>query len=117
MEPLPTYLFAFSAGKFDTISRSRNGHSYTLYHRETDTLKVKSNVEEIFKLLFLSIDQIEAYTGIPLPFPKYDLVAVPSFQYSGMEHPGAVLYRSASLFLEGTPTRPGIAAASQPDRS
>ncbi|MGV8138653.1 MAG: M1 family metallopeptidase [Mangrovibacterium sp.] len=104
-EPLPTYLFAFSAGKFDTISRTRKGHRYTLYHRETDTLKVKSNVEEIFKLLFLSIDQIEAYTGIPLPFPKYDLVAVPSFQYNGMEHPGAVLYRSSSLFLEGMPTR------------
>ena len=104
-EPLPTYLFAFSAGRFDTVCRSRNGHSYTLYHRETDTLKVKNNVEEIFKLLFFSIDQIEAYTGVPLPFPKYDLVAIPSFQYNGMEHPGAVLYRASSLFPEGRPTR------------
>lgn len=104
-EPLPTYLFAFSAGKFDTINRSRNGHRYTLYHRETDSLKLKRNAEEIFRLLFLSIDRIETYTGIPLPFPKYDLVAVPSFQYNGMEHPGAVLYRSSSLFLEGIPTR------------
>lgn len=103
--PLPTYLFAFSAGKYDTISRSRNGQIYTLYHRETDTLKVKNNVEEIFKLLFFSIDQIEAYTGVPLPFPKYDLIAVPSFQYNGMEHPGAVLYRASSLFPEGRPTR------------
>ena len=39
------------------------------------------------------------------PFSKYDFVAVPSFQYSGMEHAGAVLYRASSLFLEGKPTR------------
>jgi aminopeptidase N len=104
-ELLPTYLFAFSAGKFDTICRRHNGETFTLYHRETNQEKLKNNIDEIFRLLFLSLDSIEHYTGIPYPYKKYDLVAVPSFQYSGMEHPGAALYRSSALFLEGTPTR------------
>jgi aminopeptidase N len=103
-KPLPTYLFAFSAGKFDTISRTQNGKTVVLYHREKleDLL---NNSDSIFSLLFHSIDWIEKYTGIPYLFEKYDLVAVPSFQYNGMEHPGATLYRASSLFLDANPTQ------------
>lgn len=103
--PLPTYLFAFAAGKFDTISRQHDGKTYTLYHRETNQGKLKNNVDDIFNLVFLSLESIESYTGMKYPFQKYDFVAVPSFQYGGMEHAGAVLYRASSLFLEGKPTR------------
>lgn len=102
--PLPTYLFALTAGKFDTISRARNGKNYILYHRENEKEILQNNIDSIFDLLFHSIDQIEHYTNIPYPFKKYDLVAIPSFQYSGMEHPGATLYRASSLFLDAKPT-------------
>lgn len=103
-ELLPTYLFAFVAGKFEKVSRTHNGRTYTLYHRENSPAKLENNLDDIFKLLFLSVDRIENYTGIPYPFTKYDLVAVPSFQYGGMEHPGVTLYRDSRLFLEGKPT-------------
>lgn len=103
-ELLPTYLFAFAAGKFDTISRVHNNRTYTMYHRETSTGKLANNTDSIFSLLFRSVDDIEAYTGIPYPFAKYDFVAVPSFQYGGMEHPGVTLYRDNLMFLEGNPT-------------
>ncbi len=103
-KPLPTYLFAFSAGKFDTISQTRNGRTVVLYHREkADDLK--NNADSVFSLVFHSIKWCENYTQIPYPFDKYDLVAIPSFQYSGMEHPGAILYRASSLFLDAQPTQ------------
>ena len=57
--PLPTYLFAFAAGKFDTISRQHHGKTCTLYHRETNQEKLKNNVDDIFNLVFLSLDSIE----------------------------------------------------------
>ncbi len=103
-KPLPTYLFAFSVGKFDTISRTRNGRTCVLYHREKEE-ELRNNADSIFSLVFRSLKWIENYTGIPYPFEKYDLVAVPSFQYNGMEHPGATLYRTSSLFLDANPTQ------------
>jgi len=102
--PLSTYLFAFSAGKFDTISRTQNGKTCVLYHREKEE-ELRNNADSVFSLLFRSLEWIENYTGIPYPFEKYDLVAVPSFQYNGMEHPGATLYRASSLFLDDQPTQ------------
>ena len=103
-QPLPTYLFAFSTGKFDTISRIRNGKTCVLYHREKDE-ELKNNTDSIFSLVFRSLSWIEQYTKISYPFEKYDLVAIPSFQYNGMEHPGATLYRASSLFLDSHPTQ------------
>lgn len=101
---LPTYLFAFSAGKFDTLSQTREGRTVVLYHREkADDLK--NNADSVFSLVFRSIKWCENYTQIPYPFDKYDLVAIPSFQYSGMEHPGTILYRASSLFLDAQPTQ------------
>lgn len=103
-KPLPTYLFAFSAGKFDTLSQTRDGKTIVLYHREkADDLK--NNADSVFSLVFRSIKWCENYTQISYPFEKYDLVATPSFQYSGMEHPGAILYRASSLFLDAQPTQ------------
>ena len=104
-ELLPTYLFAFSAGKYHVISRDVNGHQYTLYHREPDAVKVAQNLDAIFSMVELSVSSIEKYADMDMPFSKYDFVAVPSFQYGGMEHPGAVFFNSSRLFLEGTPTR------------
>ncbi len=103
-EPLPTYLFAFACGIFDSISRTRGERSITLYHRERDPDKIRANVEVIFNQVFNSLSWLEDYTGIPYPFSKYDLIAIPSFQYGGMEHAGAVLYRSSRIFLDESAT-------------
>src|SRR5262249_7769055 len=35
-EPIPTYLFAFAAGKFQVETAERNGRTYRMLHRETD---------------------------------------------------------------------------------
>lgn len=97
---LPTYLFSFVAGKFETVTREHNGRKHTMYHRVTDPKKLANNTDEIFRLLFESLDWLEEYTDVPYPFEKYDIVTIPSFQYGGMEHTGATLYNSTKLFLD-----------------
>lgn len=102
-EPLSTYLFAFVAGEFQSYTGSRGGRSVTLYHRETDPSKV-AQCPEILDLVFNSLDYLEEYTAMPYPFGKYDLIAIPDFQYGGMEHTGATLYNDRKLFLGAAPT-------------
>lgn len=98
--PLPTYLFSFAAGMFDTLSAEKNGRLITMYHRETDKAKLKNNANEIFNQHFAALEWMGNYTGIEYPYGKFDFVVIPFFQYGGMEHPGAILYREARLFLD-----------------
>ena len=102
--PISTYLFAFAAGRFENITETLDGLTMTLYHRETDSTKVKNNTFTIFDLHAKSIRWLESYTGIPQPFKKFDFVLLPAFQFGGMEHPGAIFYKARSLFLEGNAT-------------
>ncbi|WP_461095041.1 M1 family metallopeptidase [Spirosoma gilvum] len=104
-EVIPTYLFSFAAGKFTPISRTLNGRPMTLFHRETDTTKIRLSLDPIFTLHADALKFLEDYTQIPYPFQKFDFVAIPDFQYGGMEHVGAIDYRLASLFLDNGATR------------
>ncbi|MDH3497387.1 MAG: M1 family aminopeptidase [Gemmatimonadota bacterium] len=104
-EPISSYLFAFAAGRFQIEEAERDGRRYRLFHRETDGTKVTRNRDAIFDLHHAALTWLEEYTGIPYPFGKFDFVAVPAFQYNGMEHPGAVYYRASTLFLEPTATQ------------
>ncbi len=101
---ISTYFFAFTAGDFKKISRTKNGRTLNLYHRETDTLKINSNVDSIFNIHFHAIEWMENYTGIKYPFEKLDFVTIPSFQFSGMENEGAIFYRNSRMFLSKSAT-------------
>jgi aminopeptidase N len=103
-EPLPTYLVAFAAGKFSVETAERHGRTYRMFHRESDQAKVARNVEAIFDLHGDSLRWLEDYTALPYAFGKFDFVLIPSFQFGGMEHPGAVFYNAASLLLDATAT-------------
>jgi aminopeptidase N len=99
-KPISTYLFAFAAGIFDTIQTERSNRIMTLFHRETDQEKLSHNIERIFQQHADALSWLESYTGIPYPFAKFDMVLIPGFQYSGMEHPGAIWYRDTRLLLD-----------------
>ncbi len=103
--PISTYLFSFAAGRLQKVSAERGGRVFTMYHRESDAARVTRNADAIFTLHAQAIRWLEAYTGIPYPFAKYDFFAVPAFQFGGMEHPGAVWYRADALFLDEAPAR------------
>ena len=98
------YVFAFVAGQFESITRERSGRSMTMLHRETDAAIVERNVEAIFDLHAAAIDWLEDHTGIDYPFAKLDFALIPAFQYSGMEHAGAILYRARNLLLDEAPS-------------
>jgi len=99
-QPLPAYLIAFAAGKFSIETAERSGRTFRMLHRETDSAKVARNREAIFDLHARSLAWLEAYTGIPYPWGKFDFVAIPSFQFGGMEHAGAIFYNASSLLLD-----------------
>lgn len=99
-KPISSYLFAFSAGKFFKTKKVLEGREMTMYYRETDTAKVNRNADEVFGLHAKSLAWLEDYTSIDYPFGKFDFVLLPSFQYGGMEHPGAIFYNEPALFLD-----------------
>jgi aminopeptidase N len=104
-EPLPTYLFAFVAGKFAVETARRNGRELRMFHRETDAAKAARNRDAIFDLHATALTWLEQYTEIPYAFGKFDFVLIPSFQFGGMEHAGAILYNAASLMLDESATQ------------
>jgi len=104
-EPLPTYLFAFAAGRFSVETEVVDGRIMRMFHRETDTAKVARNREAIFQLHGAALAWLEEYTGIPYPFGKFDFALIPSFQYGGMEHPGAIFYGAGGLMLDESATQ------------
>ena len=101
---ISTYLFSFVAGKFEAEERTRDGRTIRMLHRESDTEKVEANLETLFEEHFRALAWMEEYTGIPYPFQKFDFALIPSFQYGGMEHVGAIQYNNSSLMLDPSAT-------------
>ncbi|RDV11081.1 aminopeptidase [Pontibacter diazotrophicus] len=99
-DTISTYLFSFAAGKFDHVSRVIDGRTMHFYHRETDESKLALSMDPIFQIHADALAFMEDYTQIPYPFQKFDFIAIPDFQYGGMEHVGAIDYKASSLFLD-----------------
>jgi aminopeptidase N len=104
-QPLPTYLFGFAAGKFSIETATRNGRQFRMFHRETDAAKVARNRDALFDLHASALAWLEDYTSIAYPFGKFDFVLIPSFQFGGMEHAGAILYNASGMMLDESATQ------------
>ncbi|QCR21513.1 M1 family aminopeptidase [Pontibacter sp. SGAir0037] len=104
-DTISTYLFSFVAGKFSKVTRTAGGREMNFYHRETDTAKLNHSLDQIFRIHGDALKYMQEYTRIPYPFQKFDFVAIPDFQYGGMEHVGAIDYKASSLFLDEGSTR------------
>lgn len=103
---LSSYLFSFVAGEFETVTRHVNGRQMTMLHRETDSERLARNVDDIFNAHGQALAWLEDYTGIDYPFQKFDFALIPTFQYGGMEHVGAIQYRASTLLLDEDPSDP-----------
>ncbi len=104
-DTMSTYLFSFVAGQFKKVIRNAGSRSMQVYHRETDTSKIRLSMDSVFNIHAQAVSFLESYTGIPFPFQKLDCAAIPDFQYGGMEHVGAIQYKAASLFLDDGATQ------------
>lgn len=109
---ISTYLFAFAAGKFSEVAGSPDGRAMHFFHRETDSSKLRLSMDPIFRIQADAIRFMQDYTGIVYPFQKFDFVAIPDFQFGGMEHPGAIQYKASTLFLDSGATRDQLIARS-----
>ena len=103
--PISSYLFAFAAGAFEVEFAKRAGRRMAMYHRETERDRITRNRDAIFDLHAAALEWLEDYTGIQYPFEKFDFVLIPSFQFGGMEHPGAILYGEDRLLLDESVTQ------------
>jgi aminopeptidase N len=104
-QPLPTYLFAFAAGRFSVEVAERDGRQLRMFHRETDAAKVARNRDAIFDQHAAALKWLEDYTAIPYPWGKFDIVAIPSFTFGGMEHAGAIFYNASGILLDESATQ------------
>lgn len=93
-KPMSTYLVAFVVGKLDFIQTTSNNNI---------PIKIYADKEDLFTANFAlkvakeALDFFERYFEIKYPFPKLDLVAIPSFAMGAMENWGLVTFRKSSL--------------------
>ena len=102
-KPIPTYLFSFVAGQWQLAEETVDGFPMRFYYRETDPDKL-AQIPEVFRQAASAVRWMEEYTGIPFPFEKYDFIAIPGYQFGGMEHPGAIQFTDKRIFLNPDPT-------------
>jgi aminopeptidase N len=102
---LSTYLFSFAAGHFSSADRVVGGRPMRFLFRETDSTRLRLSIDSIFRIEGQALQFMREYTGIDYPFQKFDFVAIPDFQFGGMEHAGAIQYKASSLFLDSGATR------------
>ena len=101
--PIPTYLFSFVTGQWQVAEETADGLPMHFYYRETDPDKL-AQIPEVFRQAAAAVRWMEDYTGIPFPFEKYDFIAIPGYQFGGMEHPGAIQFTDRRIFLDPDPT-------------
>jgi len=111
-DSISTYLFSFAAGKFTRVDRTLGGRPMSFLHRETDSTKLRLSLGPVFQLHADALQFMELYTSMVYPFQKFDFVAIPDFQYGGMEHVGAIDYKASTLFLDEGATQDQVLARS-----
>ncbi len=94
---LSTYLLALAVGE---LERSRSAHA-----GETEITVIatpgKTGLTELaLDVATRALPVLEAWFGIPYPYPKLDLVAVPDFSFGAMENAGAVFFRETLLLCD-----------------
>ncbi|WP_448699983.1 M1 family metallopeptidase [Mucilaginibacter sp. AW1-3] len=109
-DTLSTYLFSFTAGKYFSAKQNIGKLHPEFLYRETDQAKINLSTDAIFKAHADAASFLENWTGISFPFQKMGFVAIPDFQFGGMEHPGEVQYKASSLFLDASATQEQIIA-------
>lgn len=100
-KPLPTYLVAFAIGDLDVLEppdARRDGETSTPVRFIAAKGKGAMGMRAL-KTTRKLVGAFERYLGVPFPYPKLDIVAVPDFASGGMENAGLILCRAETLTL------------------
>lgn len=94
-QPIPTYLLAIAAGQLESVPIKNLSVPGRIY-----TIKGQSHLAEIAAETTASIlAEIEKYFGMPYPYKKLDMVAIPDYWSGAMENPGLVTYADNILLI------------------
>jgi alanyl aminopeptidase len=101
--PLSTYLVAFAVGPFDvreSVLPPNEVRKVPLPFRGIAVRGKGDRLEFAMRESGPLLASLERYFGIPYPFDKLDILAVPDFGGGAMENAGAVTFREALLLLD-----------------
>ncbi len=93
---ISTYLAALVAGPYYAVHEEYRGIGLSIYCRES--LARYLDPDEILTVTRQGLDFFEAEFGYPYPFPKYDQLFVPEFNFGAMENPGCVTFNENYVF-------------------
>ena len=102
--PIPTYLYSFTAGKFEEFTARRDTYTIRLFHREHAPEKLQQ-LPTIIDEAAVSLSWMASYTGLNYPFREFGMVILPNYQFGGMEHTGAILLSDRRVFLDSNPSQ------------
>jgi puromycin-sensitive aminopeptidase len=95
--PLSTYLVALAVGELEASRPVCVGPTQIrVWHTPGQRRLTGFGLEAARACL----ERLEGYFGIPYPYAKLDLIAVPDFEFGAMENAGAVFFRETLLLLD-----------------
>ncbi len=104
-QPLPTYLVALAVGDLEIKEATR----YTKPPIRIVTTKGKTAMGDLaLEATSGLVDALSDFLGIPYPYEKLDIVAVPDFRSGAMENAGLLTFREERVLLD--PTRASVSA-------
>jgi puromycin-sensitive aminopeptidase len=96
--PLSTYLIALAVGDLQSSKPVSLGPTeIRIWHTPGKRAQTSFGLEAARECL----RRLEHYFGLPYPYSKLDLVAVPDFEFGAMENAGAVFFRETLLLIDG----------------
>src|SRR5690606_15435382 len=95
--PLSTYLLAIGVGPLEATAPRKLGNTpIRVWHVPGKGHLAAFGLEAGYEAL----QRLEDYFGLPYPYDKLDLVAVPDFEAGAMENAGSVFCRETLLLLD-----------------
>jgi len=94
--PLPSYLLEIATGPFEYTPVPGTSIPTRIVTVQGQRGLTGTAVEQTPRLLAA----LERWFGIPYPYEKLDLIAVPDFAYGAMENAGAITYREDALLVD-----------------
>ena len=95
--PLSTYLIALAVGDLEASKPVSLGPTeIRIWHTPGKRAQTSFGLEAARECL----QRLERYFGLPYPYSKLDLVAVPDFEFGAMENAGAVFFRETLLLID-----------------
>jgi aminopeptidase N len=101
-EPISTYLIAFAAGPWATVTSPSSKRPITMYVRKSRAAEAEG--DSIITANDVAARWLEGYFARPFPFKKLDVLLAPAFPFGGMEHPGAIFYNEDRFIFREQPT-------------